>query len=242
MLKTSRWLSADPILDSYLDGNPAGGVFNPVNMNLYHYGVNNPLKYVDPNGLANKKIDLLSMWNSASYGLLTNIEALVPERFDRLGIYAVNDGIIHDIQTQFRDDGSERSYGNTVWIKHPDGVITQYSHLHSYTVKVGDSVKGGEQIGIMGDTGTGAKQGQFHLHFGYFPPNANYRNYKEAENGMDYILTHHWPTNTNYNNEFHSTRSFQSGTPHEGIDFGHGSTSLIEGWQNGLFNLGVENE
>lgn len=28
-----------------------GGVFNPVNFNLYHYGGNNPVKYTDPTGM-----------------------------------------------------------------------------------------------------------------------------------------------------------------------------------------------
>jgi hypothetical protein len=27
-----------------------GGVFNPVNLHLYHYAGNNPVKYVDPDG------------------------------------------------------------------------------------------------------------------------------------------------------------------------------------------------
>jgi len=28
-----------------------GGLFNTVNLNLYHYAGNNPIKYTDPNGL-----------------------------------------------------------------------------------------------------------------------------------------------------------------------------------------------
>ncbi len=55
----SKWISADPILGKYLPtGNKdsdnnlpgAGGVYRSVNINLYHYGLNNPLKYVDPTG------------------------------------------------------------------------------------------------------------------------------------------------------------------------------------------------
>ena len=56
--RTSRWLSVDPALQEYLP-NPGqgpedlvgmGGVFNYANLAVYHYGGNNPLKYVDPTG------------------------------------------------------------------------------------------------------------------------------------------------------------------------------------------------
>jgi RHS repeat-associated protein len=57
--KTSRWISADPILNSYLPSGDKekdknlpgmGGVFNPVNIQLYHYAGNNPIRYYDPTG------------------------------------------------------------------------------------------------------------------------------------------------------------------------------------------------
>jgi hypothetical protein len=63
--KTSRWMSTDPALGEYIPGAPVndevkkqnwnspgmGGVFNTVNMHLYHYAGNNPVKYNDPTGL-----------------------------------------------------------------------------------------------------------------------------------------------------------------------------------------------
>ncbi|MEV7791343.1 M23 family metallopeptidase [Streptomyces sp. NPDC087512] len=54
------------------------------------------------------------------------------------------------------------AYGNQVVIKMHDGTYTQYGHLSSIGVSVGQSVVAGQQIGISGDSGnvTGA-----HLHF-----------------------------------------------------------------------------
>ncbi|MEV5364796.1 M23 family metallopeptidase [Streptomyces cellulosae] len=54
------------------------------------------------------------------------------------------------------------AYGNQVVIKMHDGTYTQYAHLSSISVSVGQEVVAGEQIGLSGATGnvTGA-----HLHF-----------------------------------------------------------------------------
>jgi RHS repeat-associated protein len=56
--KTSRWLSGDPALGEYVpqagkggNGLPGtGGVYNTINLHVYHYSKNNPIKYIDPNG------------------------------------------------------------------------------------------------------------------------------------------------------------------------------------------------
>ena len=51
--KYSRWLSGDPALGEYMAGSSVGegGIYNAVNFNVYHYGGNNPIKYVDPTGM-----------------------------------------------------------------------------------------------------------------------------------------------------------------------------------------------
>jgi RHS repeat-associated protein len=70
--KTSLWLSSDPALGEYIPQAPIndearkhnqnlpgmGGVFNTVNLHLYHYAGNNPVKYTDPDGRETGILDL----------------------------------------------------------------------------------------------------------------------------------------------------------------------------------------
>ncbi|XYH97300.1 SpvB/TcaC N-terminal domain-containing protein [Sorangium sp. So ce1128] len=51
------WLSPDPILDQYMGGAPNGGVYDPLHLGLYTYTRNNPLRFVDPTGLAEECVD-----------------------------------------------------------------------------------------------------------------------------------------------------------------------------------------
>ncbi|KAA0955513.1 peptidoglycan DD-metalloendopeptidase family protein [Sporosarcina sp. ANT_H38] len=60
---------------------------------------------------------------------------------------------------------SKNGYGNTVMIVHSIGgqtFETVYAHLQSFGVKVGQTVKQGEPIGVKGSTG---KSTGIHLHF-----------------------------------------------------------------------------
>lgn len=53
-------------------------------------------------------------------------------------------------------------YGNHVIIDHGYGFSTLYGHMNTYSVKVGDTVKKGQTIGLVGDTGTSTAP---HLHY-----------------------------------------------------------------------------
>ena len=83
--KYSRWLSGDPALSDYIPKAPIddeakkhnenlpgmGGVFNVVNLHLYHYAGNNPVKYTDPDGKVSQskevnRIERNLSWNDFS--------------------------------------------------------------------------------------------------------------------------------------------------------------------------------
>ena len=49
--------------------------------------------------------------------------------------------------------GNAGGYGNQVAIQHDNGMVTYYSHLYSWNVKVGDTVAQGQQVGQVGSTG-----------------------------------------------------------------------------------------
>lgn len=66
--------------------------------------------------------------------------------------------------TVVKASDSGDGYGNCVIIQHSDGYYTLYGHMAtgSLTVKVGDTVNKGQQIGTMGSTGNSTGN---HLHF-----------------------------------------------------------------------------
>jgi murein DD-endopeptidase MepM/ murein hydrolase activator NlpD len=58
--------------------------------------------------------------------------------------------------------GVKGGYGNIVILGHEDGYETRYAHLSSIKASVGDAVKTGDVIGLMGSTGRSTGP---HLHF-----------------------------------------------------------------------------
>lgn len=58
--------------------------------------------------------------------------------------------------------GVKGGYGNIVILSHKDNYETRYAHLSSIKASVGDTVKTGDVIGLMGSTGRSTGP---HLHF-----------------------------------------------------------------------------
>ncbi|MBQ2157394.1 MAG: M23 family metallopeptidase [Oscillospiraceae bacterium] len=58
--------------------------------------------------------------------------------------------------------GWDNSYGNFIKIRHDNGLVTCYAHMSERLVEVGDRVKQGEIIGLVGSTGQSTGP---HLHF-----------------------------------------------------------------------------
>jgi murein DD-endopeptidase MepM/ murein hydrolase activator NlpD len=74
-------------------------------------------------------------------------------------VYASGDGIISDIEYNNTNSG----YGNSVLIDHGvNGLSSRYAHLYSISVKKGQKVIRGEQIGTVGSTGLSTAP---HLHY-----------------------------------------------------------------------------
>ncbi len=100
--KTGVWLSVDPILESYLEGEPAGGVFNSINMNLYHYAGNNPTRFIDPDG-ENSAICTQSS-HVAGYGH----SGMWIENAN--GTYTMYDKINYDPKFSYKDQETGKTY------------------------------------------------------------------------------------------------------------------------------------
>lgn len=70
-------------------------------------------------------------------------------------IYATADGVV---KKAFRNGG----YGNYIKIEHGNGYTTSFSHMKKYLVRRGESIKRGQVIGLVGNTGRSTGP---HLHY-----------------------------------------------------------------------------
>ena len=84
-------------------------------------------------------------------------------------VLAPADGFVQQIEDYIDDNAigkinQQKNWGNTIVIKHAEGLYTKMSHLkkHSFKVKVGDFVKQGDVIAACGNSGRSPEP---HLHF-----------------------------------------------------------------------------
>lgn len=70
-------------------------------------------------------------------------------------VVATFDGVV---KQRFYDAG----YGNVIFLQHENGIETIYGHLNGFNIEAGQSVKKGDLIGFVGNTGQSTGP---HLHF-----------------------------------------------------------------------------
>ncbi|UCC55331.1 MAG: M23 family metallopeptidase [Gammaproteobacteria bacterium] len=71
------------------------------------------------------------------------------------GVLSVGDGVV-------TWSGARQGYGNLVEINHGNGYVTRYAHNKEQFVEVGDTVKKGQMIALMGSSGRATGP---HVHF-----------------------------------------------------------------------------
>jgi murein DD-endopeptidase MepM/ murein hydrolase activator NlpD len=74
--------------------------------------------------------------------------------------------------------------GNHVAIKHADGMTTMSSHMSSMAVSAGQTVRGGQVIGYVGQTGRAFGA---HLHFELYPAGVKYGDVYKAINPQSWL-------------------------------------------------------
>ncbi|MGC9598889.1 MAG: M23 family metallopeptidase [Minisyncoccia bacterium] len=109
--------------------------------------------------------DFIMPTNGYDWGILHHYNAVDIANSCGTPVVAAAEGlVVPDDAIPDTIGGWNEGYGNFVFIEHPfgDGVRTRYAHLEKILVQIGDYVKQGQVIGLMGETGdaTGC-----HVHF-----------------------------------------------------------------------------
>jgi murein DD-endopeptidase MepM/ murein hydrolase activator NlpD len=111
--------------------------------------------------VAGKRSIIGSFWGATREGGKRKHEGIDIFAAKRTPVVAVNDGIVVDV-------GNTAKGGKTIWLRSfYDDFYYYYAHLDRQLVRIGESVKKGQYIGTVGNTGN-AKLTPPHLHFGIY--------------------------------------------------------------------------
>ncbi|MBO0512573.1 M23 family metallopeptidase, partial [Streptomyces beijiangensis] len=97
-----------------------------------------------------------NLWSSGSH---SGQDFVVPSG---TAVKAVHGGTVVKASNNLDGAGDGSAYGNAIVIKHDNGTYSQYAHLTSADVTVGQTVTTGQVIGHSGSTGNSTGP---HLHF-----------------------------------------------------------------------------
>jgi len=103
--------------------------------------------------------------NGYDWGILHHYNAVDIANSCGTPVVAAADGlVVPDSEIPYTPGGWNGGYGNFVLIEHPFGnnVLTRYAHLEQVMVQIGDYVRQGQEIGLMGESGEASG---CHVHF-----------------------------------------------------------------------------
>ena len=189
--KTCRWISTDPAMyqGDYIPGAPIndeakkrngnlpgqGGVFNYVNMHVYHYAGNNPVKYRDPDG---RKINGLTddQWNTVKQDIdsaVNNLNDIIQQlsdfntgKTDTLSqdmLFAANEylGVDFSLPLDAKELGSRltdiRDYLGS--LDRSDFRYDDKTKSYAYVFAFGDKMFLGDKYFSSSNTGNDTRQG-----------------------------------------------------------------------------------
>ncbi len=171
--KISIWLSVDPLAEKY------------PNVGVYVYCLNNPIKYIDPDGMMPwpilEKFKGFGRTHSNNFGEIRQKKDGTYRTHKGLDInhkgggntdlnapiVSTHSGTVTRIAKI--EEGDRNAGGTRIVITSVDGTVsTSYMHLNSVesSLKVGSKVAEGQQIGTMGGSGFGKDDAYTsHLHY-----------------------------------------------------------------------------